>query len=195
MLRLKSSASRGERPAIHRMRDRGDLLHPTASQLARTKKLESGQLDEELALLSARSPTHGVRKALRTLVPVYIDGVDFSQLHYFHRLDGFQFFPVEKTVYMNVHSFVTSLEAQFPQVSQVALTYCGHLVWSTIAPHHTRLILRFIRYHEMVGEQRVDAKAGAGARDGGEGNAAASGLVRLHVDCARGLGEGRDIGG
>ena len=179
------------------MRDRGDLLNPSASQTARMQKFESGQLDEELALLSARSPIHGVRKALRTLVPVYIDGVDFSQLHYFHRLDGFQFFPVDKTVYTNVHSFVTSVESQFPQVQQVALTYCGHLVWSTIEPNQTRLILRFIRYHEMIGEHRLDSNVaelnGSSSADasqqasGGKGLDAKTGKVCGFMSTVRGI--------
>ena len=38
------------------------------------KEYESGELDESIAYLSSQSPAHGVRKALRTLVPVYIDG-------------------------------------------------------------------------------------------------------------------------
>ena len=132
----------------------GDLERPEPSQAERMRRFQSGEIDEELALLASQSPAHGVRKALRTLVPVYVDGIDFGQLHFFHGMDGFTFFPVEKDVYMNVHSFVTSVEAQFPQVRQVSLTYSGRMVWSTMDRHHARLILRFVRYHEMISDRK-----------------------------------------
>ena len=66
----------------------GDLERPEESQLKRMQEYESGELDEAIAYLSSQSPAHGVRKALRTLVPVYIDGIDFGKkffLAYFGR--------------------------------------------------------------------------------------------------------------
>ena len=47
----------------------------------------------------------------------------------------------------------------------------------------------------MVGEQRVDAKAGAGARDGGEGNYAASGDVCGFMSTVRGVWVKAEISG
>jgi hypothetical protein len=153
-LRKLQNCREEKRKAIRDLEDveNGDLNQPEPRQMERIRRYESGEIDEELALLASQSPAHGVRKALRTLIPVYIDGIDFSQLHFFHELDGFTFFPVPHDIYMNVHSFVTSIETSFSQVKQVSMTYNGRLIWSTMDQHHSRLILRFVRYHEMIGD-------------------------------------------
>ena len=100
VLRRLQNIREERRKAIRDLVDvgNGDLDQPEPKQVERIRRYESGEIDEELALLASQSPAHGVRKALRTLVPVYIDGIDFGTLHFFHKLDGFAFFPVPHDV-------------------------------------------------------------------------------------------------
>ena len=43
-----------------------------------------------------------VRQAMREVIPLCLEGTDFTGLHLFHDLDGFLFYPSERRAYMEM---------------------------------------------------------------------------------------------
>eukprot|EP00949_MAST-11_sp_MAST-11-sp1_P003764 g3764.t1 len=142
------------------MLERGDLKpgSVTLKQQALMDALQDGSLQEELARCTLESTAEPIRLALGTLIPMYLDKIDFTHLHFFYDLDGFHFFPIEKDTYGEVFSFASDLEMLFPEVQQMAVLYMGHIAWNTIKNNHLRLLIKFLRYHEMLSSDGYTSK-------------------------------------
>eukprot|EP00943_MAST-04B_sp_MAST-4B-sp1_P004981 g4981.t1 len=132
-------------------RDRGDLDNISEKQERYIKELMDGTIQKKLNELEPLSPAIPVREALRTLIPMVKDSVDFANLNFFHSLDGFKYLPVDKDSYLDVFAYVIGLERLFESVEGVSILYQGHMVWNTLRHEDMRLLLKFIRYHEMIG--------------------------------------------
>jgi hypothetical protein len=164
MLKKIQNARRDLRKALRyaAAHERGDLENMSEKQALLTKKLADGTLKANLDALMPQSPAKAVRHALQTLIPVVLESVNFNHLHLFHSLDGFNFLPVDKNLYVEVLSVVINLERIFPCVEGVGLLYQGHMVWNTLRHENMRLVLKFIRYHEMLGwkNKKLSARIG-----------------------------------
>ena len=53
--------------------------------------------------------------------------------------------------YLDVFAYVISLERLYKAIVGVSIMYQGHIVWNTLRHEDMRLLLKFIRYHEMIG--------------------------------------------
>ena len=132
-------------------RDRGDLDNVSEKQQRYIDELKDGTIQKKLNELEPLSPAIPVREALRTLIPMVKDSIDFANLNFFHSLDGFKYLPVDKDSYLDVFAYVISLERLFKSIEGVSILYQGHMVWNTLRHEDMRLLLKFIRYHEMIG--------------------------------------------
>ena len=134
-------------------KERGDLDNPTEKQGRFIQLLADGTLEKNLKDLVPQSPATPVRHALQTLIPIVQESVSFGHMSLFHSMDGFQFLPVKRLKYLEVFQFVLNVERLHPCVEGVGILYQGHMVWNTLRQEDMRLILKFIRYHDMVGSR------------------------------------------
>ena len=61
-----------------------------------------GTIANHVESLGATNPVDRVRQAMREVIPLCLEGTDFTGLHLFHDLDGFLFYPSERRAYMEM---------------------------------------------------------------------------------------------
>jgi hypothetical protein len=69
----------------------------------------------------------------------------------FTALDGIQFLPVNKNVYLQVQSLINSTENAFEQIRHSAFIYKDHLVWSGLEQDEMRIMYKYISDGKRVG--------------------------------------------
>lgn len=71
-----------------------------------------------------------MRSRLQTFITPFLNTINFEQLDLFATLEGIQFLPVDKNVYLRIQSFINLTEDHFPKVQYAAFLYRDHLLWS-----------------------------------------------------------------
>jgi len=85
-----------------------------------------------------------LRKRLENFVPAFISTLNFEQLDLFTTLEGIQFLPVDKNVYLRIQSFVNLTEDTFPKILYSAFLFRDHLVWSGLEQDDMRAMYSYL---------------------------------------------------
>jgi len=85
-----------------------------------------------------------VRNKLQSFIPHFIASINFEQLDLFATLEGIQFLPVDKNVYLRIQSFINLTEDHFPKVQYAAFLYRDHLVWSGLEQDDMRVVYSYL---------------------------------------------------
>jgi hypothetical protein len=85
-----------------------------------------------------------LRKRLDNFMPAFISTLNFDQLDLFTTLEGIQFLPVDKNVYLRIQSFVNLTEDGFPKIFYSAFLYRDHLVWSGLEQDDMRAMYSYL---------------------------------------------------
>jgi len=85
-----------------------------------------------------------VRARLAGFIPHFLNSISFDQLDLFHTLEGIQFLPVDKNVYLRIQSYINLTEDRVPKVQYAAFLYRDHLVWSGLEQDDMRTVYAYL---------------------------------------------------
>jgi len=116
------------------------LLQTIVRQAYKMFKLFNGPI----RLLTETEGVDTVRTRLQSFLPYYLLSLNFEQLDLFNTLEGIQFLPVDKNVYLRIQSFINLTEDHFPKLQYAAFLYRDHLVWSGLEQDDMRTVYSYI---------------------------------------------------
>jgi len=98
------------------------------------------------------SNVENLRRRLENFMPAFISTLNFEQLDLFTTLEGIQFLPVDKNVYLRIQSFVNLTEDNFPKILYSAFLFRDHLVWSGLEQDDMRAVYSYLTSPLAVSE-------------------------------------------
>jgi len=88
-----------------------------------------------------------LRNKLDNFMPKLVSSLNFDQIDLFNTLEGIQFLPVDKNVYLRIQSFINMTEDSFPKIRYAAFLYKDHLVWSGLEQEDMRVVYSYLVNH------------------------------------------------
>mmetsp|Transcript_7492 Transcript_7492/g.31726 ORF Transcript_7492/g.31726 Transcript_7492/m.31726 type:complete len:450 (+) Transcript_7492:94-1443(+) len=110
-----------------------------------------------MAALAQREGVQALRDTLKTFLAQYLLTLDIERLNLVKSLEGIQFLPVDKNVYLRIVSCVNLINNTFPQVRECVFLFKDHLVWSGLEQEDIRVLFRFLRLHMGLKDSQVPA--------------------------------------
>ncbi|EGG16583.1 hypothetical protein DFA_09130 [Cavenderia fasciculata] len=99
-----------------------------------------------------------LKKRLDTFYRPYLQLINFEQLDIFTTLDGIQFLPTDKNVFLKMLSMVNGCEIAFqsacPSFRFAALFFKDHLMYGNLSQHQTRTLNHYLIHLIKVGTDR-----------------------------------------
>lgn len=96
-----------------------------------------------------------LREILQGFLSQYLLTMDIERLNLVKSLEGIQFLPVDKNVYLRIVSLVNLINNTFPQVRECVFLFKDHLVWSGLEQEDIRVLFRFLRLHMGLKEGKT----------------------------------------
>eukprot|EP01130_Rhizamoeba_saxonica_P001631 TRINITY_DN1150_c0_g1_i3.p1 TRINITY_DN1150_c0_g1~~TRINITY_DN1150_c0_g1_i3.p1 ORF type:complete len:437 (+),score=63.14 TRINITY_DN1150_c0_g1_i3:196-1506(+) len=87
----------------------------------------------------------GIREVLNQTFISIIQSIKLPNLDLFHTLEGVEFLPVNKNVYLRILSLINYSEQTFDQIKYSTLMYKDSLVWSGLEQDDMRTMYRFLK--------------------------------------------------
>jgi len=116
------------------------VLQTIVRQAYKSFRLFNGPINP---MLESQGPD-AVRAKLQAFIPSFISSLNFEQLDIFVTLEGIQFLPVDKNVYLRIQSYINLTEDHFPKVQYAAFLYRDHLVWSGLEQDDMRIVYSYL---------------------------------------------------
>jgi len=77
-------------------------------------------------------------------MPHYILSMNFEAIDIFLTLEGIQFLPVDKNVYLRVQSFINLTEDSFSKIQYAGFLFRDNLVWSGLEQEDMRILYSYL---------------------------------------------------
>jgi hypothetical protein len=140
--------SRDGKTTIQYLEDEVDdiLLQSIVSHCYKTFKMFNGPCQY---VLDQGGPKL-IRSRLANFMPYYLNSINFENMDIFITLEGIQFLPVDKNVYLQVQSFINLTEDNLinPPLSRdiqyIGLLYKDNLVWSGLDQDDMRIMYSYL---------------------------------------------------
>lgn len=116
------------------------LLNTIVNHCYRTFKIFYGPIQR---ILDTQGP-EGVRQRLEAFLPHYLANVNFETIDIFITLEGIQFLPVDKNVYLRVQSFINLTEDNFTRIQYAGFLFKDNLVWSGLEQDDMRIMYSYL---------------------------------------------------
>ncbi|KAL5473104.1 hypothetical protein EMCRGX_G027549 [Ephydatia muelleri] len=94
--------------------------------------------------IEAMYGVENLKKKLEKFYSKYINAVEVSKLDIFSVLQGIQFLPLDKIMYLKVHSFVNLIETTFRNILHSVFLYGDQLVWSGLEQDDTKIFYQYL---------------------------------------------------
>jgi hypothetical protein len=133
--------------------------------LRAARKSQSAPSSGGASDVKAHSPLEALRRGLKRLAPVWLDGIAFARLHCYYELDHVCYTDLDRVAFLSVQSvceaFVTRMAAKALRRHATMLLYRGHVVWTCFPTSQTTLVSRLV--------ERIEASGLGVLGDSGEG--------------------------
>ncbi|EFA75224.1 hypothetical protein PPL_11299 [Heterostelium album PN500] len=130
------------------------ILQTTLQQLYDIWRLFNGPMSE----IVKRTSYDHLKKRLDAFIKPYLEQIAFDQLDLFTSLDGIQFLPVDKNVYLKLLAMINGTEIAFqsacPSFRFGALYYKDNLLWSSLQQNHIRSLNHYLIQLVKIGVDR-----------------------------------------
>lgn len=92
------------------------------------------------SLLEQPDGTNVCRRHLSLFFKYYLPTIPFNQLRFFADINGFRFFPVDRSTYLSVQFLANCVSGQFPQLHSLSVMYSNRLLWSGLPQNAIRVL-------------------------------------------------------
>ena len=114
-----------------------------------------GPASADVGELRSKSPLESLRRSLRRLFPVLLDGVAFSRLHASYELDYVMRQELDAVTFLSVQGMVEAfsqrMEPKILRRNSVMLMHRGLIVWSSFAFDEAKVLARYLNRAEASG--------------------------------------------
>lgn len=94
-----------------------------------------------------------LREILKTNLPSLIAQINPEGTDFLNTLDGIQFLPVNKNVFLKIQTFLNCLEQTFDQIRYTSFMYKNQLVWSGLEQEDMKILYKFVNDARTKGIQ------------------------------------------
>ncbi|GAM23629.1 hypothetical protein SAMD00019534_068040 [Acytostelium subglobosum LB1] len=131
------------------------ILQTTLRQIYDLWRIFNGPMME----IAKRDSFDVLKKRLDSFIKPYIQQISFDQLDLFTTLDGIQFLPADKNVYLKLLTMINGTEIAFqsacPSFRFGCLFYKDNLLWSSLQQHQIRILNHYLVQLVKIGMDRT----------------------------------------
>mmetsp|Transcript_14708 Transcript_14708/g.20528 ORF Transcript_14708/g.20528 Transcript_14708/m.20528 type:complete len:451 (+) Transcript_14708:29-1381(+) len=83
-------------------------------------------------------------RSFSVFLPQFLASFTFNRTPFFDAMDGLQFFPVDRNIYLQIQCFVNLIESTFPDIRETVVLYDSYLVWSGLDQRDIRPLYQYV---------------------------------------------------